>query len=805
MGIQGLLPLLKPIQKPVSIAEDFAGQVIGVDAYCWLHKGAYGCAMELVEGKKSFVYVNYVLKRVNMLLHFNVKPILVFDGSYLPSKAGQEERRRKTRQENKAKGLAFLRAGNRQQALECFQKCVDITPEMALEVIKECRKKGVDCIVAPYEADAQLAYLMKTGIVQAIISEDSDLLVYGCQKVIFKMDAYGHGVAVDLADLSKLTDLKLHEFTQEKFRHMCILSGCDYLPSVKGVGLHKAIKLLRKSSSIDKVIRSLRLDAKMQVPVDYDKSFQQADETFLYQLVFDPISRRLVPLNELPEGVRPGDLVFAGLSMSRDKALGIALGNINPITGEVIADFSPQKTKIVDLESGDKYDDDSESNALTPASTSSFGHSVMSKKGKTGYDVQKSLSGLMLNSQPSAKTKKPFVPPGQKRKVEEDSLDDDSLVTMYTAVKARPKSFFSRAPANVQRKALGTLLGHGIKRSKFRNPFKIGDQDTESKRKGEISRYFDLAGSPESSKRSSDANEESGADDLVQMEAEDDEGTSSASATEPGAVLSLLKDKGVDDLSESERGNCTDDNEDVEQNKENELQTCEKSNSSQPASGKKFENSKRNEEETVNYEGDSSYRISGSPKKLQKQGILTSCSLNVSDTRTSTNTAHSGQTSLREIFGYKRSLKTRELDDQKLVPAREKPQVTVGGPVQPIEVIDIDSGYLSDTEMSTDGDTPAPTTTPSAVARLSPPSSGGNMLLRQGSAVGTKTMKKQIQLNSKTGTRSTGLGRCRSMGMSKKKSKSNRSKESQISGSTSTLFSYFEFDRRKKAKLDNGK
>lgn len=54
MGINGLLPLLRPIQKPVSIA-DFAGQAAGVDAYCWLHKGAYGCAMELVEGKKSQV------------------------------------------------------------------------------------------------------------------------------------------------------------------------------------------------------------------------------------------------------------------------------------------------------------------------------------------------------------------------------------------------------------------------------------------------------------------------------------------------------------------------------------------------------------------------------------------------------------------------------------------------------------------------------------------------------------------------------------------------------------------------------
>ena len=40
------------------------------------------------------------------------------------------------RSDSKSKGLAFLRAGNRGQALEYFQKCVDITPEMALEVIK---------------------------------------------------------------------------------------------------------------------------------------------------------------------------------------------------------------------------------------------------------------------------------------------------------------------------------------------------------------------------------------------------------------------------------------------------------------------------------------------------------------------------------------------------------------------------------------------------------------------------------------------------------------------------------------------
>lgn len=45
------------------------------------------------------------------------------------------------------------------------------------------RARGVDCIVAPYEADAQLAYLTKCHLAQAVITEDSDLLAFGCKKV----------------------------------------------------------------------------------------------------------------------------------------------------------------------------------------------------------------------------------------------------------------------------------------------------------------------------------------------------------------------------------------------------------------------------------------------------------------------------------------------------------------------------------------------------------------------------------------------------------------------------------------------
>ena len=47
MGIKGLLQFLSGAQRDVNISS-FRGQTAAVDAYCWLHKGAYSCAMQLV-------------------------------------------------------------------------------------------------------------------------------------------------------------------------------------------------------------------------------------------------------------------------------------------------------------------------------------------------------------------------------------------------------------------------------------------------------------------------------------------------------------------------------------------------------------------------------------------------------------------------------------------------------------------------------------------------------------------------------------------------------------------------------------
>lgn len=83
-----------------------------------------------------------------------------------------------------------------------------------------CKANGVEIVVAPYEADAQLAYLAKIGKVHAVITEDSDLLLYNCKRcgfwadtfltrlvsVIYKMDQYGNGRELKLDRIRKRFD-----------------------------------------------------------------------------------------------------------------------------------------------------------------------------------------------------------------------------------------------------------------------------------------------------------------------------------------------------------------------------------------------------------------------------------------------------------------------------------------------------------------------------------------------------------------------------------------------------------------------
>ncbi|XP_006268888.2 exonuclease 1 [Alligator mississippiensis] len=353
MGIAGLLPFLREAAEEAHV-QRYRGQAVAVDTYCWLHKGAYACAERLAKGEPTDFYVVFCMKLVDMLLSFGIKPILVFDGCTLPSKKEVEKTRREKRQASLLRGKQLLREGKLSEAKECFGRSINITHAMAHEVIKAARAQGVDCIVAPYEADAQLAYLNKTNLVQAIITEDSDLLAFGCKKVFLKIDKFGNGLEIDQAKLGKCKQLG-NVFTEEKFRYMCILSGCDYLPSIHGIGLAKACKLLKLANNPDiiKIIKKMGQYLKMNIIVseEYIEGFIRANNTFLYQLVFDPIKRKLVPLNAYGDDIDPETLIYAGQHFGESAAFQIALGNVDVNTMKQIDDYNPDTSQPSQLRS----------------------------------------------------------------------------------------------------------------------------------------------------------------------------------------------------------------------------------------------------------------------------------------------------------------------------------------------------------------------------------------------------------------------------------------------------------------------
>lgn len=70
-------------------------------------------------------------------------------------------------------------------------------------------------------------------------------------QVFFKMDINGNGLLVDQEKIHLAMDVNSEHFSMDDFRNMCILSGCDYLASLPGIGLSKARKFIKINTDCD--------------------------------------------------------------------------------------------------------------------------------------------------------------------------------------------------------------------------------------------------------------------------------------------------------------------------------------------------------------------------------------------------------------------------------------------------------------------------------------------------------------------------------------------------------------------------
>ena len=98
------------------------------------------------------------------------------------------------------------------------------------------------------------------------------------------MDRGGYGFEVDLDEIDKVEEFNFKSFSMEMFLSLCIISGCDYLESIKGIGFKKAYRILSEQGNDDitGILKKIRREGKFVVPYDYERNFEKALLTFKF-------------------------------------------------------------------------------------------------------------------------------------------------------------------------------------------------------------------------------------------------------------------------------------------------------------------------------------------------------------------------------------------------------------------------------------------------------------------------------------------------------------------------------------------
>ena len=229
MGIKHLNRFFKEnageSMKFMSIA-DLSGKKIAVDISIYMYKYA-----------SDNILIENIYLMLSIFRHYNVIPIFVFDGKPPTEKKELLKKRRQDKKEAEEEFNQLKHKLINNDGMDDIEK-QDIINNMDMlkrrfvninkndiENVKELiRSYGATYYDAPGEADELCAMLTIKGKVWACLSEDMDMFVYGCPRVIRYLSLLNHtAVIYDMKGI--LENLGV---TQKELREICVLSGTDY-------------------------------------------------------------------------------------------------------------------------------------------------------------------------------------------------------------------------------------------------------------------------------------------------------------------------------------------------------------------------------------------------------------------------------------------------------------------------------------------------------------------------------------------------------------------------------------------------
>lgn len=160
----------------------------------WLYKGSYSCAYELGTGEATLSFLHFPIKMLQVLVKNGITPVCVFDGQHLLAKKKTEGRRIEMKQRNRELAEEAEARGDEMNARKYFSRSLVLKEKMVHLFMDVLHELSIEFLVAPYEADAQMTYMVKSGVADFAISEDSDLVAYGCPRILMKLETTGEAM-----------------------------------------------------------------------------------------------------------------------------------------------------------------------------------------------------------------------------------------------------------------------------------------------------------------------------------------------------------------------------------------------------------------------------------------------------------------------------------------------------------------------------------------------------------------------------------------------------------------------------------
>ncbi|CEG68591.1 Putative Flap endonuclease-1 [Rhizopus microsporus] len=162
------------------------------------------------------------------------------------------------------------------------KRTVRVTDQHNAECKRLLKAMGIPYVEAPCEAEAQCAELARGGKVYAAASEDMDTLTFKAP-VLLRHLTFSEARKLPIDEINLERALEGMGLTQEQFIDLCILLGCDYTESIKGVGPKSAYNLIKEHKTIDEAIKHLGAKLKEGIPKDWN--YAEARELFVKPVV----------------------------------------------------------------------------------------------------------------------------------------------------------------------------------------------------------------------------------------------------------------------------------------------------------------------------------------------------------------------------------------------------------------------------------------------------------------------------------------------------------------------------------------